>query len=76
MLKIDGLCKSYGNQVLFDDLTFHVGSGERIGLVGRNAHGKTTLFRMILGEVECEGGTITMQKQYTIGHLEQHLSAS
>lgn len=74
MLKIDGLCQSYGDQVLFDDLSFQIGSGERIGLIGRNGHGKTTLFRMILGKIEPGSGSISIPKQYTIGHLEQHVN--
>ena len=73
MLKIEGLCQTYGKQILFDDLSFQVGKGERIGLVGRNGYGKTTLFRMIQGEIEPGGGTITIPKQYSIGYLEQHI---
>jgi len=50
MLKITGLEKACGSQVIFDNVSFVMNPGERIGLVGRNGHGKTTLFRMILGE--------------------------
>lgn len=73
MIKISGLNKSFGGQVLFDDLNLNVNKGERIGLVGRNGHGKTTLFQMIIGNVEKNSGSITVPKNYTIGHLEQHL---
>ncbi len=65
--------KSYGGQTLFTDLNFSVNRGEKIGLVGRNGHGKSTLFQMILGTSEVDGGTITIPKNYRIGHLEQHL---
>ena len=73
MIKINGLKKSFGKQVIFDDLSFNVNSGEKIGLVGRNGHGKSTLFQMILGNVEPDGGQISVPKNYRIGHLEQHL---
>ena len=73
MLKIIGLCKSYGGQVLFDDVTFTLSPGERIGLVGRNGTGKTTLFKLILGEEEPDAGEVSMPKYYTAGHLSQHI---
>ncbi len=73
MIKISGLNKTFGGQVLFDDLNLNVNKGERIGLVGRNGHGKTTLFQMIIGNVEKNSGSIIVPKNYTIGHLEQHL---
>ncbi|TGN17588.1 ABC-F family ATP-binding cassette domain-containing protein [Leptospira idonii] len=73
MIKIFGLNKSYGKQVLFEDLNFAINRGERIGIVGRNGHGKSTLFQIILGSVEPDSGTITVPKNYKIGHLQQHL---
>jgi ATP-binding cassette subfamily F protein 3 len=48
-------------------------AGERLGLVGRNGHGKTTLFRLILGQEEPDSGAITIPRNYRIGHLDQHL---
>ena len=44
-----------------------------MGLVGRNGHGKSTLFQMILGNVEPDKGTVQIPKNYKIGHLDQHL---
>jgi ATP-binding cassette subfamily F protein 3 len=73
MVKISGLNKSYLGQVLFDDLSLSVNPGERLGLVGRNGHGKSTLFQLILGKTEPDSGTISIPKNYKIGHLEQHL---
>ncbi|MBI5970499.1 MAG: ABC-F family ATP-binding cassette domain-containing protein [Deltaproteobacteria bacterium] len=74
MIKVTGLTKSFSAQTIFDDASFTLGAGERVGLVGRNGHGKTTLFRIILDEMEYDDGLITMPRHYKIGHLSQHLS--
>jgi ATP-binding cassette subfamily F protein 3 len=73
MLQVTNIEKSFGKQVLFDGVGFTVNPRERVGLVGRNGHGKTTLFRMILGEEHPDRGTITMPSGYTVGHLSQHI---
>ncbi len=73
MINFIGVNKTFGGQVLFDDLNLSVNRGERVGLVGRNGHGKSTLFNMILGNVEPDSGLIRIPKNYRIGHLEQHL---
>lgn len=73
MLKIAGLSKSYGGQELFENVQLQMNPGERLGLVGRNGHGKSTLFRLILGEEEADEGAVVFPKNYKIGHLEQHL---
>jgi ATP-binding cassette, subfamily F, member 3 len=71
MIQVANLSKSYGSQVLFKDISFQIGRGERVGLVGRNGHGKTTLFRMILGLETPDGGTVTLPRNYNLGWLEQ-----
>lgn len=76
MLKVSGLKKSYGKQVIFDGVDFVVGRGERVGLVGRNGHGKSTLFRIILGLEEPDAGEISLPRHYRTGHLSQHLKFS
>jgi ATP-binding cassette, subfamily F, member 3 len=73
MLQVTNVHKSFGKQVLFDGIGFTVNPRERVGLVGRNGHGKSTLFRMILGEEHQDAGTITVPSGYTIGHLSQHI---
>ncbi len=73
MLKVNNIQKSYGGQVIFEEISFAMSQGERLGLVGRNGHGKSTLFRLILGEEEPDGGTISFPRHYTIGHLSQHI---
>ncbi|MSP37433.1 MAG: ATP-binding cassette domain-containing protein [Deltaproteobacteria bacterium] len=73
MIKINQLTKSYFARELFTDVTFQMNAGERLGLVGRNGHGKSTLFKLILGEEEIDSGQITIPRNYRIGHLQQHL---
>ncbi len=74
MIQVSNLSKSYGTQVIFDDIGFTVNAGERIGLVGRNGHGKTTLFKMITGQERPDSGVIGIPNNYRIGHLSQHLN--
>ena len=73
MLQIHQLSKAYGQRVLFDEVTVALTPGERLGLVGRNGTGKTTLLKLILGEETADSGRIDMPKHYTVGHLSQHL---
>ena len=64
MIKVNNLSKSYGSQILFNDLCCNINSNEKIGLVGRNGYGKTTLFHMILGNVEPDSGEIIIPGDY------------
>ena len=73
MIKINQLSKSYFARELFTDVSFQLNAGDRLGLVGRNGHGKSTLFKLILGQEEPDSGEITIPRNYRIGHLEQHL---
>jgi len=73
VIKINQLSKSYFARELFTDVTLQMNAGERLGLVGRNGHGKSTLFKLILGQEEPDSGAITIPRNYRIGYLEQHL---
>ena len=73
MLEIRNLSKSYGGQGLLDNVSALVEKGERVGLVGLNGHGKSTLFKIILGEEEADAGDVIITKQSRVGHLSQHL---
>jgi ATP-binding cassette subfamily F protein 3 len=73
MIVVDNLSKNYGKQALFDNISFKVNRRERVGVVGRNGHGKTTLVRMIAGLEEADSGSISMPRNYRIGYVEQHL---
>lgn len=73
MIQVVGLGKGFGTQLLFEGINFTLGRGERVGLVGRNGTGKTTLFKMLLGEEHPDQGDVIIPKNYSIGTLKQHL---
>ncbi|MCK4233088.1 ABC-F family ATP-binding cassette domain-containing protein [candidate division WOR-3 bacterium] len=73
MLNLLSLSKSYGDQLLFSDLTLHINDRERIGLIGPNGSGKTTLLRIITGEIPPDKGSISCPKNSLIGYLPQNL---
>ena len=71
-LQISNVAVEFGATLLFRDITFTVGAGERWGIVGRNGTGKTTLFRLITGEMEPTRGTVVKQAPLRISLLDQH----
>jgi len=73
VITIDNLSKGYVTQTLFEDASFIINPKERIGLVGRNGHGKSTLFRILTGLEEADSGDIRFPKGYRLGYLSQHL---
>jgi len=75
MLQIENVGKSFGGQVLFRDLTWHITRGQRIGLVGPNGAGKTTLCRLLIGEMNPDDGQIRRAKSVTLGYLPQDVTA-
>jgi len=74
MIAVENLSKSYAEQVLFEEISFRINRKERVGVVGRNGHGKTTLFRLIAGLEIPDSGRITMPKNYRIGYVEQEVA--
>jgi ATP-binding cassette subfamily F protein 3 len=76
MISIDNLSKSFGDRVLLDGVNVRINSRERVGLVGRNGHGKTTLLKLITGEEQPDDGAVVIPKNYRIGYVQQHLSFS
>jgi ATP-binding cassette subfamily F protein 3 len=73
MIQVENVSKSFGDRVLFDGISFKLNSKERLGLVGRNGHGKTTLFRLIIGEEQPDSGIVVIPKNYRIGYVRQQL---
>jgi ATP-binding cassette, subfamily F, member 3 len=76
MLNIETLTKSFGNQFLLNNTGFRINSGERVGLVGRNGHGKTTLLNIISETEHADEGRVTIPSGYRIGFLPQKISFS
>ncbi|MBT7590056.1 MAG: ABC-F family ATP-binding cassette domain-containing protein, partial [Candidatus Scalindua sp.] len=74
MISVQYLSKHYLEQVIFDNISFNLNPRERTVLVGRNGHGKTTLFRMLTGQEQCDEGIIAVPKNYRIGYLSQHIN--
>jgi len=63
LLRVDNLVKSYNNRKVVNELSYHVNAGEIVGLLGRNGAGKTTTFRMTIGMVKPDGGSISFRGQ-------------
>src|SRR5467141_2901246 len=67
--------KQYCRQVLFVDASFQLNPGEKVGLVGPNGSGKTTVFRMIAGEEVQDAGELSIPKRTTVGYFRQDVEA-
>ncbi len=71
-LSAGGVGVEFGATTVFEDVSFTVARGERWGVIGRNGTGKTTLFKVILGELQPTRGTVARVAGLRIAHLEQH----
>ncbi|PKP19387.1 MAG: glycosyl transferase family 2 [Bacteroidetes bacterium HGW-Bacteroidetes-21] len=76
MISVDDIHLSYGGFDLFRGFSFMLKDGDRAGLVGRNGAGKTTIMKIITGEVVPSSGRVNKQSDLTIGYLPQHLNYS
>lgn len=70
-LQIENLTKSYGDRLLFGDVTFGINQGDKIGLIAKNGTGKTTLLRIIAGLESPDSGTVTFRSDLRVGYLDQ-----
>ncbi|MHB9137959.1 MAG: ABC-F family ATP-binding cassette domain-containing protein [Victivallaceae bacterium] len=75
MIDFKSVYKSYGEQVLLDDVSFRINPGERVGFVGPNGSGKSTVFGIICGEVLPDKGSVSLPKNLSVGYLRQQLPA-
>lgn len=73
MIQIQNIKKEFGEQTIFNDASLLIASQERVGIVGKNGSGKSTLFKILLNEENLDGGNIQIPKNYSLGHLSQHL---
>lgn len=72
VLSAQNLNMSFGDRTLFDGVSFEINTGDRVGLIGANGTGKTTLFRLILGSESPTSGEIHPGKNTVVGYMEQH----
>ncbi len=73
MISVDGVTIRFGSFVLFDRITFQVNNGDRIGLVGRNGAGKTTILNLVAGRQEPDEGKVVRRSGATVGYLPQQM---
>ena len=72
ILSVENLTKSYGDKVLFEDISFTIADKQRIGLIGVNGTGKSTLLKIIVGIETAENGQVTHANKFQIEYLPQH----
>ena len=71
-LSVRNLSMSFAERVLFSDVSFDVEAREKVGFIGANGVGKTTLFRILDGELSPSSGVIAFEKNVRVGYMEQH----
>jgi len=71
MISIEDVTKSYGEKVLFNDINFTIGERERVGLIGVNGTGKSSLLKIVAGVDQADSGNIVCGKDYQISYLSQ-----
>lgn len=73
MLNIHNLSVSFGGTYLFEEVTFRLGAGDRVGLVGKNGAGKSTMLKMLAGDFKPDSGVISQEKDIRMGFLRQDI---
>lgn len=73
MLNIHNLSVSFGGTYLFEEVTFRLGAGDRVGLVGKNGAGKSTMLKILSGDVKPDEGVIAFEKEIQLGFLRQDI---
>ena len=73
MLNIHNLSISFQGEYLFEDITFKLGNGDRVGLIGKNGAGKSTMLKILAKELEPDSGQIAADKELKIGFLKQDI---
>ena len=75
VVRAEGLKKAYGDNLLYENMTFNLPKGGIVGVIGPNGAGKTTLFRMIVGQEKPDGGTLTIGPTVKIAYVDQNRDA-
>ncbi len=76
LLTIDGISKAYGDHQVLNNVSFGLAAGQKLGLVGANGVGKSTLLKIIIGELEPDGGAVHMPSGVEVGYLAQALAVA
>ncbi len=71
VIEVDGISKSFGDRVLYEDVSFRVPPGAIVGIIGGNGAGKSTLFRMIAGHDQPDSGNITVGETVELAYVDQ-----
>ena len=71
VLSLSSVTKSFGNQIVFSDVSFEISQGEKVGLVGQNGTGKSTLLNIIYGLENRDSGELEVMRNVTVGYLTQ-----
>jgi len=75
VLMVDSLSKAFGDNVLFEDISFHLRLGDRVAIIGPNGCGKSTLFKIILGKIPPTSGSVKIGTGVEIGYYDQELTS-
>ena len=70
-LTVDGVSKSFGERVLFENITFYINQGDRVAFIAKNGTGKTSLMDIIMKKEEAGAGTVWLHNKISIGYLSQ-----
>ena len=74
ILSCKDICKSYGIRDVLKNITFSINEGDKVGIIGANGEGKSTLFKIITKELSQDSGEVFIDKNKTLGYLSQNLS--
>jgi len=73
MINLSNISKRYGRQIILVDTSFQLNPGQKVGLVGPNGSGKTTIFRLIVGQESPDEGVVSVPRHTTIGYFQQDI---
>lgn len=70
-LSVENLTKSFGDRILFENLTFGIDQGQKVAIVAKNGSGKTTLLKCLTGKESCDDGRVVFRKDMRVAFMEQ-----
>lgn len=73
ILSVTEMTQGFGDNIIFDNVSFQLSKGEHIGLIGANGKGKTTFMRLITNEILPDSGTISWSRKANVGYMDQNV---